>query len=175
MWNKFVAWPWLKPLTYWTLANCATKDHEQQPTLLVLTLRNHSFLSTTQANKMLITNCKDKSMYILLRFWIVVDAHWQRLIQVLLNSHWAIFICNNYRLIASDKDKLQSMKVTHIVNCAQGSKINQINTDAEYFKDVNIGFHGICIMDSASCDMTPHLAPAVDFMEDALTSEGRHM
>ena len=59
-----------------------------------------------------------------------------------------------------------------MVNCAQGTKFNQINTDQDYFSDTEIKFHGIRATDVMTYKMTPHFAAAADFIDEALGASG---
>ncbi|XP_069112467.1 dual specificity protein phosphatase 3-like [Argopecten irradians] len=73
---------------------------------------------------------------------------------------------------AKDPEKLKKIGVTHVLNCAQGSKINQINTDEEFFSEAGISFYGIKAMDISTCDISPHFVPAADFINAALIADG---
>jgi len=69
---------------------------------------------------------------------------------------------------------MKSIGVTHIVNCSQGTSYNQINTDAAYYRDAGIGFHGIKANDISSYDMTPNFRTAAEFIDQALTADGEY-
>ena len=58
------------------------------------------------------------------------------------------------------------------MNCAQGTKLNQINTDKTYFDEAGIKFHGIRALDIFTFKMTPHFQPAAVFIDDALNNGG---
>ncbi|KAK3083125.1 hypothetical protein FSP39_014656 [Pinctada imbricata] len=75
--------------------------------------------------------------------------------------------------ISKDKDELKKVGITHLVNCAQGTKYNQIDTDENYFADSGICFHGIQAMDSFGFKMTPFFDNAAEFIHNALQSEGK--
>ena len=74
--------------------------------------------------------------------------------------------------IAKDREKLKELGISHIVNCAQGTKLNQINTDETYFDEAGIKFHGIRALDIFTFKMTPHFQPAAEFIDDALNNGG---
>ena len=75
--------------------------------------------------------------------------------------------------IAKNKEKLKEIGITHIVNCAMGTKMNQINTDQTYFEDVGIKFHGIRALDIFTFKMSPHFEPAALFMDEAINNGGK--
>ena len=80
-----------------------------------------------------------------------------------------LYTCRN---LAQDKEKLQELGITHIVNAAQGPKFNQINTSQEYYADVNIIFLGINAIDTPRFQMQKYFHGAADFMEAALQHSG---
>ncbi|XP_059169211.1 dual specificity protein phosphatase 3-like [Physella acuta] len=68
---------------------------------------------------------------------------------------------------------LKQMEITHLVNASMGSKFNQTDTNAEYYKPINISFYGIPAMDLSSFNILPYLRPAADFIENALSTKGK--
>lgn len=74
--------------------------------------------------------------------------------------------------IASDIAKLQKENITHVLNCAQGTKFNQIDTSASYFKGAGIEYHGIKANDIITFKMAPEFNKAADFLENALKTKG---
>ena len=82
------------------------------------------------------------------------------------------FTC--FSRIAADIERLQRMKVTHVVNCAQGKKFCQINTSEEYFADTGIHFFGIQnAMDMPKFKLFTYFFTAANFIEEALSSNGK--
>lgn len=75
--------------------------------------------------------------------------------------------------IAKNKDELKRKGVTHVVNCAQGTKFNQINTDEEYFVGTEIKFLGLQATDTAKFPMNQYFHPASEFIEEALSNKGK--
>ena len=88
-----------------------------------------------------------------------------RLYQKLSHDHFSV--------ISSDPEKLKALGVTHVLNCACGEKFNMINTTQEFFDESGIKFHGIRATDIMTYKMAPHFHAAADFINDALTSEGK--
>ncbi|XP_069112433.1 dual specificity protein phosphatase 3-like [Argopecten irradians] len=74
---------------------------------------------------------------------------------------------------SKNKKQLKAMGVTHLVNCCQGIKPNQIDSDATYFRNVGISFHGIHALDHSSYNMSPHFNSAANFIDKALESNGK--
>ncbi|KAK6174664.1 hypothetical protein SNE40_017898 [Patella caerulea] len=77
-------------------------------------------------------------------------------------------------VVAQDKDQLTSMGITHLVNCCEGTKFNQVNTNQAYYDDINIKYHGIQAQDVASFRICDHFEAAVHFIDDAL-KEGKYV
>lgn len=87
------------------------------------------------------------------------------------NEVYPGILLGNY-FIAKNKDELKRKGVTHIVNCAQGTKFNQINTDEEYFSDTDIRFLGLQALDIERFSMNKFFQPAADFIDEALANKG---
>lgn len=87
------------------------------------------------------------------------------------NEVYPGILLGNY-FIAKNKDELKRKGVTHIVNCAQGTKFNQINTDEEYFSDTDIRFLGLQALDIERFPMNKFFQPAADFIDEALANKG---
>ena len=67
---------------------------------------------------------------------------------------------------------MRRIGVTHVLNAAQGSKFNQIDTDDTFYSDIGVGFLGIPAIDIFGFKMSKYFATAADFIENALCSEG---
>ncbi|XP_048751881.2 dual specificity protein phosphatase 3-like [Ostrea edulis] len=87
------------------------------------------------------------------------------------NEVYPGILLGNY-YIAKDKEELKRKRVTHVVNCAQGTKFNQINTDEEYFSGSDIKFLGIQALDTARFPIKQYFQTAADFIEEALKEKG---
>ncbi|XP_062580889.1 dual specificity protein phosphatase 3-like [Saccostrea cucullata] len=81
-----------------------------------------------------------------------------------------ILLGNYY--IAKNTEELKRKRVTHVVNCAQGSKFNQINTDEEYFSGTDIKFLGIKATDTPRFPINQHFQSTADFIDEALKEKG---
>ncbi|KAL5021455.1 hypothetical protein ScPMuIL_000610 [Solemya velum] len=82
-----------------------------------------------------------------------------------------IFLGN--QSLAKNKEQLRDIGITHIVNCAQGTKFNQVNTDANFYKDVRIDFLGLKAIDIATFNMMQFFKLAADFIDKSLKSGGK--
>ena len=78
-----------------------------------------------------------------------------------------------HRDITKDHEKLKAAGVTHVVNCAQGKKMHQVDTNTDFYEPAGIRYHGFVATDILTFKMTPHLQPAADYIEEALISGGR--
>ncbi|XP_013097019.2 dual specificity protein phosphatase 3-like [Biomphalaria glabrata] len=74
--------------------------------------------------------------------------------------------------LAKKLDALKDMKVTHVVNACMGNKLNQVDTNADYYQAANIHFYGIPAVDLSSFNIIPFLRPAADYIEQALANKG---
>lgn len=82
------------------------------------------------------------------------------------------FLLLYFRQCVQKPNILKQMEITHLVNASMGSKLNQTDTNSEYYKVINISFYGIPAMDLSSFNILPYLRPAADFIENALSTKG---
>jgi len=75
-------------------------------------------------------------------------------------------------VLAKDISGLISNGITHVLNVAQGKKINQVDTDASFYENANIKFCGIGAMDVAGFKLKAHFSQTSDFIDDCLRSDG---
>ena len=78
----------------------------------------------------------------------------------------------HFSSLAEDTEGLTKAGVTHVLNCAQGKKFNQIDTTEDYYKDSGIGFLGIPAMDIMTYKMTKHFDKGADFIKEVLDANG---
>ncbi|XP_009068601.1 PREDICTED: dual specificity protein phosphatase 13 isoform B-like [Acanthisitta chloris] len=79
---------------------------------------------------------------------------------VYLGDEWA----------ARSKSTLQSLNITHILNAADGPC--NVNTGAEYYKDLQIEYYGVEAFDDPSFDLSIFFYDAANFIGKALNSSG---
>lgn len=74
--------------------------------------------------------------------------------------------------IAHDKEALQRIKATHIINAAQGQKFNQIDTTENYYADLQLKFMGISAVDTPKFKLHKHFDICADFIHTCLENGG---
>lgn len=72
---------------------------------------------------------------------------------------------------AKDKGDLKQLGVTHVLNCAQGTKFFHVNTSQDFYRGENIKFCGLEVSDFPQSDIKQHFDTAVKFMDEALAQE----
>lgn len=77
-----------------------------------------------------------------------------------------------FRTLAKNPKRLKAIGVTHVVNCAQGKRFNQVDTDETFYEDSNIKFHGFVATDIRAFKIAPHFEAAAEFISKALESGG---
>lgn len=77
------------------------------------------------------------------------------------------------RQFAKDKEELKKIGITHVVNCAKGTRPGQIDTDASFFKDVAIQYLGLQAKDILTYDISKHFEKAANFIDQALSKGGK--
>ncbi|XP_074662309.1 dual specificity protein phosphatase 3-like [Tubulanus polymorphus] len=75
--------------------------------------------------------------------------------------------------LAKDLEKLKQLKITHVVNAAQGKKFMQIDTNEEFYVGANIKFMGICAMDTPGFKMSPYFKPISSYISNCLDEGGK--
>ncbi len=68
--------------------------------------------------------------------------------------------------------RLHQLGVTHILNAAEGQSDMHVNTDAEFYADTGIIYHGIPAFDTDHFDLSVYFEEASDFIERALAMQG---
>lgn len=67
---------------------------------------------------------------------------------------------------------LDKLKITHLLNCAEGKKFGFCRSDRSYYSDTPIKYLGLPILDVPTQDISQYFRTAADFIEDALNSGG---
>ncbi|XP_066477478.1 dual specificity protein phosphatase 13B-like [Tiliqua scincoides] len=86
-----------------------------------------------------------------------VDQVWPN---IYLGDAWA----------ARSKTILQSLGITHILNAADGPY--NINTGAQYYKDLPVQYYGVQAFDATSFDISIFFVDAANFIHKALNTGG---
>ncbi len=76
------------------------------------------------------------------------------------------------RSIATDKEQLQKLGITHLLNTAEGKKFHQVNTSEAYYRDVGITYYGVPAMDIMTYPLHKYFRAAAEFIQKCLDSEG---
>ncbi|KAJ3601100.1 hypothetical protein NHX12_032073 [Muraenolepis orangiensis] len=58
--------------------------------------------------------------------------------------------------------------ITHVLNAAEGNSLMHVNTNAEFYEDAAIAYHGVPASDTDHFDLSVFFEEAADFMERAL-------
>ncbi|KAJ8023766.1 Dual specificity protein phosphatase 3 [Holothuria leucospilota] len=74
---------------------------------------------------------------------------------------------------ALNKTLLKKLGVTHVLNSAEGKKFMHVDTNAEYYKDLDIKYLGLQCSDFYTTKISEHFDTAVDFIDEALSSGGK--
>lgn len=74
--------------------------------------------------------------------------------------------------IALNKLELKKLNITHILNAAKGTKFSQVNTNQEFYNDLNISYYGCNLMDVDGCKIEKYFKPASEFIHLALDKPG---
>lgn len=74
---------------------------------------------------------------------------------------------------ALNKTALKKEGVTHVLNCACGSKFNMINTDEGFYEGLSIKFLGIPAQDFPTYKLSQHFTVAADYIDNVLKNKGK--
>ncbi|KAF4524090.1 hypothetical protein B566_EDAN007673 [Ephemera danica] len=74
---------------------------------------------------------------------------------------------------ARNKQYLQRIGITHVLNCAEGGKVGQVNTGATYYEGCPIKYLGLKLADLPVANIKKYFDCASEFIEQAISSNGR--
>lgn len=76
---------------------------------------------------------------------------------------------------ALNKPLLRRLNITHVLNasCGTNPDLNLIDTNAEFYNDVNIDFYGIYALDMPTFPLHQYFQSVADYIDSALYSGGR--
>ncbi|XP_069681450.1 dual specificity protein phosphatase 3 [Periplaneta americana] len=74
---------------------------------------------------------------------------------------------------AEDKAYLKKIGITHVLNTAEGNRFGMVNTNKVYYRDTNIKYLGIQLIDLPMTNISVHFQETADFIEDAVKSGGK--
>ncbi|XP_015434142.1 PREDICTED: dual specificity protein phosphatase 3 [Dufourea novaeangliae] len=74
---------------------------------------------------------------------------------------------------ARNKQYLQMLGITHLLNCAEGKRFGFVNTDENYYKDTTIKYLGLPLADVCSTDISKYFDTVADFIDEAVSTKGK--
>ncbi|XP_043111818.1 dual specificity protein phosphatase 13 [Puntigrus tetrazona] len=72
---------------------------------------------------------------------------------------------------ARDKGLLADLRVTHVVNCAEG--LHRINTGGQLYSDTSISYCGVQASDHPQFDLSQYFCSTASFIKAALPQNGK--
>jgi hypothetical protein len=75
---------------------------------------------------------------------------------------------------AKNKQYLRKIGITHVLNTAEGNKFGMVNTSKEYYRDTNIKYMGVQLLDLPVTNISAHFAETADFIESGVKSGGNY-
>ncbi|XP_072224391.1 dual specificity protein phosphatase 3-like [Leuresthes tenuis] len=77
-----------------------------------------------------------------------------------------IYVGNAF--VATNVMRLKRLGITHVLNAAEGNSFMHVNTNAEFYADTGITYHGVPASDTDHFDISIYFEEAADFIEKAL-------
>ncbi|XP_067001340.1 dual specificity protein phosphatase 3 [Anabrus simplex] len=74
---------------------------------------------------------------------------------------------------AKNKQYLKKMGITHVLNTAEGNRFGMVNTNQLYYRDTNIKYMGLQLLDIPITDIGVHFQDASNFIEDGIRRGGK--
>ncbi|XP_026293633.1 dual specificity protein phosphatase 3-like [Frankliniella occidentalis] len=72
-----------------------------------------------------------------------------------------------------DKQYLKEIRITHVLNCAEGRRAGHLNVNGWYFQDADIKYLGLPLDDMPSANIEDYFQCAAHFIDCALYHGGR--
>lgn len=74
---------------------------------------------------------------------------------------------------AKNKHYLKRIGITHVLNTAEGNRFGMVNTSKDYYKDTNIKYLGVQLLDLPMTNISVHFQETADFIESSVRSGGK--
>lgn len=74
---------------------------------------------------------------------------------------------------AKNKQYLRRIGITHILNTAEGNQFGMVNTSKDYYRDTNMKYMGVQLLDLPVTNISAHFAETADFIENGVKSGGK--
>lgn len=84
--------------------------------------------------------------------------------------HFLYLLCS--RTVATNIKLLQQLKVTHVLNVADGDSYMHVNTGAKFYVGTDIIYHGIPANDTYYFNLSMYFEECADFIAQALAYKG---
>jgi len=72
------------------------------------------------------------------------------------------------RKTAKDIPELKKNQITCVINCAQGKRFGQVDTNEQYYADSGISYFGIPGHDSVKFDLSLYFKDAAEYIKEKL-------
>jgi hypothetical protein len=79
-----------------------------------------------------------------------------------------------FRGAAKNKQYLKRIGITHILNTAEGNGFGMVNTRKDYYKDTNMKYMGVKLLDLPVTNIGAHFVETADFIENGVKSGGNY-
>lgn len=73
---------------------------------------------------------------------------------------------------AKNKQYLKRIGITHVLNTAEGNRFGMVNTSKAYYRDTNIKYMGVQLIDLPMANISVHFEETADFIENGVKSGG---
>jgi len=84
------------------------------------------------------------------------------------------YVCVYFSGAAKNKQYLRRIGITHILNTAEGNKSGMVNTSKDYYRDTNMKYMGVQLLDLPVTNISAHFAETADFIENGVKSGGNY-
>lgn len=96
------------------------------------------------------------------------------LIHIIREQAILFYVCIYFSGAAKNRQYLRRIGITHILNTAEGNKVGMVNTNKDYYRDTNIKYMGVQLLDLPVTNISAHFAETADFIETGVKSGGNY-
>ena len=87
---------------------------------------------------------------------------------VLINANGSLTGISVFRSTALNKEELQSLGITHLLNAAHGTKLYHVHTGPDFYQQSGIIYHGVSAMDMFTFKINRYFDEACDFIGEVV-------
>jgi hypothetical protein len=80
------------------------------------------------------------------------------------------FVCSG---AAKNRHYLMRIGITHVLNAAEGNRFGMVNTSRNYYKDTNIKYMGVHLLDLPMTNISACFQETADFIESGVKCGGK--